>query len=134
MSSTGVAAFTGVFLLVELFFVVVGIVAWVKIISKAGYSGWWVLIGLVPLVGAVMFLVFAFSKWPVQQRLEAAIANNRQSMGPDGPYGWSRGGGWEPPGAPQGPMGGQQGPSAPQGWSPQPPAGPYSPSGGRSWN
>ena len=40
------------------------IVAWVKIISKAGYSGWWVLIGLVPVVNFVMFLVFAFSKWP----------------------------------------------------------------------
>src|SRR5579863_5166533 len=113
-------AFTGVFLIVELFFFVVAIVAWVKIISKAGYSGWWALIGLVPLVGTIMFLVFAFSKWPIQQRLEAATTNNRQQMGPDGPYGWSRGGGWSPPGGPQGPqgpMGGPQGPIPPQGWS-----------------
>jgi hypothetical protein len=137
MSSTGFAAFSGVFLIVELFFFVVAIVAWVKIISKAGYSGWWVLIGIVPLVGAIMFLVFAFSKWPIQQRLEAATMNNGQSMGQDGPYGWSRGGGggWGPTGrpqGPQGPMGGPQGPPAPQGWSPQPqqPPAPYIP----PWN
>jgi hypothetical protein len=137
MSSTGFAAFSGVFLIVELFFFVVAIVAWVKIISKAGYSGWWVLIGIVPLLGAIMFLVFAFSKWPIQQRLEAATMNNRLPMGPEGPYGWSRGGGggWGPTGGPPGPMGGPQGP-APQAWSPQlpqqaqQPAGPYIP----PWN
>jgi hypothetical protein len=119
MSTTAV---TGIVLLIYAFFFVIAIVAWVKIISKAGYSGWWVLIGFVPLVGAIMFLVFAFSKWPIQQRLEAGTMNNRQPMGPDGPYGWSRGGGWAPPAGPQGPqgpIGAPQGPSAPQGWSPQ---------------
>jgi len=139
MSNAGFAAFTGIFLIVELFLVVIAIVAWVKIVSKAGYSGWWVLIGFVPLVGAIMFLVFAFSKWPIQQRLEAATMNNRLPMGPDGPYGWSRGGGWGPPGGPQepqGPMAGTQGPPPAQGWSPQPPqqsqqaTSPYSP----PWN
>ena len=44
--------------------IVLMIIAWVKIISKAGYSGWWVLIGLVPVANLVMFLVFAFSRWP----------------------------------------------------------------------
>ncbi len=135
MSSSGFTAFTGIILIVYLFFLVIAIVAWVKIISKAGYSGWWVLIGIVPVVGAIMFLVFAFSKWPIQQRLEAAMMNNRQQMGPDGPYGWSRGGGWSPPAGPQGPqrpMGGPQGPPTPQGWSPQPqqPPAPYIP----PWN
>jgi hypothetical protein len=133
MSSSGFTAFSGIILIIYLFFLVIAIVAWVKIISKAGYSGWWVLIGIVPLVGAVMFLVFAFSKWPVQQRLEAATMGHRQPMGPDGPYGGYRGGGWSPPLGPQGPqgppMGAPQGPPAPQGWSPQPPA-PYIP----PWN
>jgi uncharacterized membrane protein YhaH (DUF805 family) len=46
------------------------IVAWVKIISKAGYSGWWILIGLVPVVNLVMFLVFAFSRWPALESRE----------------------------------------------------------------
>jgi energy-coupling factor transporter transmembrane protein EcfT len=38
---------------------------WVKILSKAGYSGWWVLIGFVPVVNFIMLLIFAFSDWPV---------------------------------------------------------------------
>jgi hypothetical protein len=116
MPNAGFAAFSVIILIAYLFFLVIAIIAWVKIISKAGYSGWWVLIGIVPVVGAVMFLVFAFSKWPIQQRLEAAMVNNRPQIGPDG---WSRGGGWSPPGGPQGPISAPQGPSAPQGWSPQ---------------
>jgi len=36
----------------------------VKILNKAGYSGWWCLILLVPLVNIVMFWVFAFAQWP----------------------------------------------------------------------
>jgi hypothetical protein len=129
MSSSGFTAFSGIILIIYLFFLVIAIVAWVKIISKAGYSGWWVLIGIVPLVGAIMFLVFAFSKWPIQQRLEAATMSNRQPPGPDG---WSRGGGWSPPGGPQGRIGGPQGPPPLQGWSPQPqqPPAPYIP----PWN
>jgi hypothetical protein len=39
--------------------------AWAKIISKAGYSAGWVLVGLIPFVNLVMFFVFAFSRWPV---------------------------------------------------------------------
>ena len=43
------------------------VAAWVKILTKAGYSGWWILIGVVPLVNVIMFLVFAFSDWPALQ-------------------------------------------------------------------
>lgn len=40
--------------------------AWcyVRIIRRAGYSGWWALILLVPVVNLVMIWVFAFSTWP----------------------------------------------------------------------
>lgn len=61
----GLGALLLVLLLVGLSFGVLNIVAWVKIISKAGYSGWWVLAGFVPLLGFIMFLVFAFSDWPI---------------------------------------------------------------------
>jgi uncharacterized membrane protein YhaH (DUF805 family) len=57
----------GVVLLLVILYVaviVLSVVAWVKIISKAGYNGWWVLIAVVPVVNLVMFLVFAFSRWP----------------------------------------------------------------------
>jgi hypothetical protein len=113
----------GIGLIVELFFVVLAIVAWVKVISKAGYSGWWVLIGLIPLVGAVMFLVFAFSKWPIEESLEAARRANQSG----GHSNLSGGGGWSPLGGPP--------PGAPQGWGPPQPGGPYAPTGsGPSWD
>ena len=35
-----------------------------KIITKAGYSGWLVLVIFVPIVNLVAFWFFAFSKWP----------------------------------------------------------------------
>lgn len=38
------------------------------ILRKAGYSAWWVLIALVPLLNIIMFWVFAFSRWPVEER------------------------------------------------------------------
>lgn len=36
----------------------------VKIVQKAGYSGWWILLAIVPLANLVMLWVFAFSDWP----------------------------------------------------------------------
>nr|WP_315398263.1 hypothetical protein [uncultured Duganella sp.] len=35
-----------------------------KIVAKAGYSGAWSLLGLVPVLNFVMLWVFAFSAWP----------------------------------------------------------------------
>jgi uncharacterized membrane protein YhaH (DUF805 family) len=61
-SAAGGAA--AVFLLIYLAVAVLIVVATVKILSKAGYSGWWVLVGLVPIANVVMFVVFAFSDWP----------------------------------------------------------------------
>jgi hypothetical protein len=103
-------AFATVLLLVELATIVISLIASVKIITKAGYSGWYILLSFVPLVNMAAFVVFAFSKWPVEQRLETALRQQRQPMGPDGPYGWGgpRGGG---PG-----FGGPPGPVAPSSW------------------
>ena len=71
-TSSGLGAALGVLLIVYIAIAVIGVIATVKIVTKAGYSGWWVLIWLVPLVGFVFFLIFAFSDWPVLQRLRAA--------------------------------------------------------------
>jgi uncharacterized membrane protein YhaH (DUF805 family) len=50
-------------------FVVFLIYCQVRIVQRAGYSGWWVAITLVPIVGIVMMFVFAYSnKWPVLQK------------------------------------------------------------------
>ena len=66
---------TAVFLVFVVFAIVVFIftlVCEVKIISKAGYSGWFVLTAFVPILNIVMFIIFAFAKWPVQEQLETA--------------------------------------------------------------
>jgi hypothetical protein len=33
-------------------------------VKKAGFSGWWVALSLVPVVGLVLLWVFAYAKWP----------------------------------------------------------------------
>ena len=42
----------------------------VRVLRRAGYSGWWVLITFVPLVNIVMIWVFAFSTWPATRRAD----------------------------------------------------------------
>ena len=78
-----------VLLAMELGFAVLSIVATVKVITKAGYSGWWILASFVPLLNFVMFLVFAFSKWPIERQLEAARRSGRQDFDNSGRYSWA---------------------------------------------
>jgi hypothetical protein len=68
--STGFFAGLGALLFVYIAIAVLGIVAAVKIVTKAGYSGWWVLIAFVPFVGSVFLMVFAFSTWPITREVE----------------------------------------------------------------
>ena len=102
--SAGFFASLGILLFVYIAVAVLGIIAAVKIVSKAGYSGWWVLIGLIPLVGSIFVLVFAFSTWPVTREVEML----RSQVGARG---YGRGGGYGPgpasddPGPGPGPIG-----------------------------
>jgi uncharacterized membrane protein YhaH (DUF805 family) len=68
------AALGAVPLVIGLVLFIVNLIGTILIIKKAGYSGWWILIGLVPVVNYVFFLIFAFAKWPVLKELEAARA------------------------------------------------------------
>ena len=43
-----------------------------RILAKAGFSGLWCLILLVPLVNIIMVWVFAFKSWPSLQKQPAA--------------------------------------------------------------
>jgi hypothetical protein len=43
-----------------------------RVATKAGYPAWVSLLFLVPVVDLVVLLVVAFSKWPVERRLEQA--------------------------------------------------------------
>ncbi len=63
------------------------VVAYVRILHQAGYSGWWLLIGFVPIANIVMFFVFAFKTWPVRRELEQLRARAYSQYGPGPGYG-----------------------------------------------
>jgi hypothetical protein len=58
--------------LVLVYAVFIGFIVWmyVRIIRRAGYSGWWVLMGLVPIGNLIMLGFFAFKEWPIRRELE----------------------------------------------------------------
>jgi hypothetical protein len=62
---------------------VIMLIAYTNVISRAGYSRWWILIMLVPLANIVMLLVFCFKEWPVQRELREL----RARAGGGGGYG-----------------------------------------------
>ncbi len=39
-----------------------------RIIGKAGFNKWWVLVTLVPFLNLIFIWVFAFVKWPTHQK------------------------------------------------------------------
>jgi hypothetical protein len=49
-----------------------------KIFSKAGFSGWFCLTQLVPIINLIAFFYWAFAEWPIQREL------NRMKQGSDG--------------------------------------------------
>ncbi len=64
--SAGFMAGMGIFYLA---IVILFIVAYWKIWSKAGFSGAWSLLMLIPLVNIIAFLYLAFAEWPVHRQL-----------------------------------------------------------------
>jgi hypothetical protein len=63
---------------------VIMLIAYTNVISRAGYSRWWILIMLVPLANIVMLLVFCFKEWPVQRELKQLRARAGGGYGPQG--------------------------------------------------
>ena len=60
----------------ELFILLIIVVLFVlpfwKIFSKAGFSGWWSLTQLIPLLNFIGLFYLAFAKWPVHQKLNSS--------------------------------------------------------------
>ena len=54
-------------LLIILLIIAIPILLFRPIAKKAGYSGWWAVVMLIPLVNLIMIWVFAFAKWPVER-------------------------------------------------------------------
>jgi len=53
--------------------VVIGILVVVpfwKIFTKAGYSGGWSLLMLIPVISIVILFYLAFAEWPIQRELK----------------------------------------------------------------
>ena len=59
-------------------FVVLVLIVWAfvavfgRILNRAGYSRWWLLTMVVPLLNLIMLWVFAFASWPVTKPREQA--------------------------------------------------------------
>lgn len=90
LNGLSAGAVTAIALVVAAIWVVM-LLAYVSIIRRAGYSGWWVLIGLVPIANIVMFLVFAFKEWPVQRelaQLRSAVGRGPTTPNAPGQPGW----------------------------------------------
>ena len=63
----------GVELLVQLVVGAVLLIPMSNIVKRAGYNPWLTLLGVIPLVNLVMFLVFAFSEWPRLRAQETVV-------------------------------------------------------------
>ena len=73
---------TGIGIIAILFWlvvIVITIVAWCKIFSKAGY-GWAIgLLVLIPIANLIVMLVLAFGDWPILKELRALKAQPAQA-------------------------------------------------------
>ena len=68
------SAVTGVFLTSAIFgliFLILFIIIYWRIFSKAGYSGALSLLLLIPIVNIIMLCVLAFGNWPIHRELNA---------------------------------------------------------------
>lgn len=66
MEPNAMGSFLG--LLIALVFIALVLWTCARISRKAGFSGWWSLLMLIPLVNIVMIWVFAFSDWPALRK------------------------------------------------------------------
>jgi Na+/melibiose symporter-like transporter len=48
--------------------VAITVVPFVRIFQKAGRTGWWAALMLIPIVNILVLWIFAFSRWPALDR------------------------------------------------------------------
>jgi hypothetical protein len=49
------------------FVLIIAVIPFWRIVSKAGYNGAWALLMFIPFVNLIMLYVFAFNTWPTEQ-------------------------------------------------------------------
>lgn len=75
--------FIGICVLISLVVLVVSIMIYAKILSKAGYSWAMSLLLLVPLGNLVLLLILAFGNWPILSELQA-LRHAKMAPPPEG--------------------------------------------------
>ena len=73
---------TLVYVVVSLLVLILAIVIWWKIFSKAGYSGALGLLMFVPIANLVLLLVLAFGTWPIEQEVERLRSTQNRTNWP----------------------------------------------------
>ncbi|VVE52881.1 membrane protein [Pandoraea aquatica] len=58
--------------LIVLLFTLIFLYPYARIIRRAGFSPWWVLVAFVPLLNIIMIWVFAFIQWPSLEKKSGA--------------------------------------------------------------
>lgn len=48
-------------------FIAIPVLVFGPVVKKAGFSKWWSLLVVIPIVNIVMIWVFSFIKWPAQE-------------------------------------------------------------------
>jgi uncharacterized membrane protein YhaH (DUF805 family) len=81
-AATAIAGLFGGFFFVWIaIFVLILVINW-RIAAKAGYSGALSLLMLIPVFNFIVLLIFAFSRWPIEEQLAAARAHGGGGYGP----------------------------------------------------
>ncbi len=71
MNAAAVGGFMAAYGLFVLILVAFEIFLMWKIATKAGYPGAYSLLMLIPLVNIIIFIMFAFTEWPIERDLKA---------------------------------------------------------------
>ncbi len=66
----GIGSQEFILIITTIAFFIIPIIALWKIITKAGFSGWLVILAFIPLINIALFLFIAFAKWPIEKELE----------------------------------------------------------------
>jgi hypothetical protein len=57
--------------LVAIAFIALFVIAWFRVFTKAGHSGFLCILMFLPVINLITFLWFAFSTWPLEKQLAA---------------------------------------------------------------
>ena len=68
--------------LIVILFVVLPIWLTARIVGKAGFSGWWGIVSIVPVLNLIMIWVFAFIDWPATSSGTLGEAGSDQTFSP----------------------------------------------------